>query len=264
LIHTDPSGTHDVEPPAEERIYMIAGHQHGRGMPVLNDLTPIGARGANSFNMVDGITAIRGFLVNLDRWASEGIEPPASAFPRLADGTAITREAALEALSAIPGLNLLDASSLPTLRRIDLGPDVDKGSARLPATLGSEYPSYVSAVDLDGNEVAGIRMPDLSAPVGTHTGWVPRDASTGGGGQLLDMMGTSVPFAAGARERQERNDPRPSLEERYRDREDYVARVRAAAEALAAAGYIVAEDVEVATELAVARYDAVAPTLVAH
>jgi hypothetical protein len=262
LIHTDPSGTHDVDPPAEERIYMIAGHQHGRGMPVLNDVTPIGARGANNFNMVDGITAIRAFLVNLDRWASEGVEPPPSAFPRLADGTAVTRAAALEALSAIPGLSLLDASAMPTLRRVDLGPDVDHGIARLPATLGDAHPTYVSAVDGDGNEVAGIRMPDIRVPVGTHTGWVPRAASTGGGGQLLDMMGTTAPFAATARERAERNDARPSLEERYRDREAYVSRVRAAAEALANAGYIVPEDVDVATQLAAARYDAVAPSLV--
>src|SRR5579859_2852882 len=94
LIHTDPAGTRDIEPPAEERIYVIAGHQHGPGVAVLSNMTPIGARGANNFNMVDGSTAERGLLIQLDRWVAEGKEPPPSAFPRLANGTAITREAA--------------------------------------------------------------------------------------------------------------------------------------------------------------------------
>jgi Alpha/beta hydrolase domain len=266
LIHTDPTGTRDVEPPAEERIYVIAGHQHGAGLPQLNDTTPIGARGANSFNMVDGSTAFRAFLITLDRWVSEGKEPPPSAFPRLADGTAITREAALEQFSKLPGMALLDPAQLPTLRRLDLGPDIDDGIARFPAKVGEPYPSFVSALDADGNEVAGIRVPDLSVPVATHTGWSPRHPDTGGAGQFLDMMGTSLPFAQTSSERQERADPRLSIDERYRDREDYVNRARAAAEALAAAGYIVKEDVDLTVDLATQRYDVLArqPAGVGH
>ncbi|MBV9135133.1 MAG: hypothetical protein JO318_20665, partial [Chloroflexi bacterium] len=229
LIHTDPAGTRDVEPPLEERIYMIAGHQHGSGVPRLVDTTAIGARGANQFNIVDGLTPQRAFLINLDRWVSEGVEPPPSAFPHLADGTAISRAQALEQLGSIPGLTLLNSDGLPTLRRVDLGPDVSKGVAHLPVEVGEPYPSYVSALDADGNEVAGIRVPDISVPVGTHTGWVSRHASTGGAGQLLDMQGATVPFAGTEAERTERNDPRPSISERYRDRQDYATKVRAAA-----------------------------------
>lgn len=249
LIHTDPEGKRDVEPPAEERIYLIAGHQHGSGVARLVDTTAIGARGANAFNVVDGLPPQRAFLINLDRWVSEGVEPPPSAFPRLADGTAITREAALDALSIIPGLVPLDRSTLPTLRRVDLGPDVDRGIARLPASLGEAYPSYVSAVDADGNEVAGIRVPDISVPVATHTGWVSRHPATGGAGQLLDMQGSTVPFS------------QASIGERYRDREDYANQVRAAAEALAEQRYILEEDIDLAVELALERYDALVPTL---
>jgi hypothetical protein len=168
----------------------------------------------------------------------------------------------LAGLSAIPGLALLDESSMPRLHRLDLGPDADKGVVRLPVVSDEAYPSFASAVDTDGNEMAGIRVPDISVPVGTHTGWVPRHPSTGGTGQLLDMMGTSVPFPATERERQERSDPRPSIAERYRDRDDYLAKARAAAQALADAGYIVPEDVELAAELAAQRYDVVAPALV--
>ncbi len=261
LIHTDPQGTRDVEPPDEERIYFIAGHQHGSGLPIVTDTTPIGARGANSFNMVDGSTALRAFLINLDRWASEGIEPPPNAFPRLADGSAISREAALEWFSSLPGMALLDPALLPRLRRLDLGPQAFDGIAQLPAATGEAFASYAPALDADGNEVVGIRLPDLTVPVATHTGWVPRHPSTGGAGQLLDMMGTTLPFPKTPREREERGDPRASIAERYRDRDDYIAQARAAAEALAAARYILDEDVDLVVELAAKRYDVLAPAL---
>lgn len=260
LIHTNIEGTRDVEPPAEERIYVIAGHQHGAGVPVRADRTPIGARGANPFNIVDGSTALRAFLVNLDDWVTRGVEPPPSAFPRLADGTAITREAALGQFESIPGLALLDAAALPRLRRLDLGPDAVDGVGRLPATTGEPYPSFVSAIDVDGNEVTGIRVPDISTPVATHTGWEPRHPETGGAGQFLDMMGTSLPFAPTAAERAA-DDPRRAVAERYRDREDYVRQARAAAEQLAAERYILAEDVDLAVELATRRYDVLAPAV---
>jgi hypothetical protein len=267
LIHTDPTGTRDVEPPVEERIYVIAGHQHGSGVAQFTDTTAIGARGANHFNMIDGSTALRAFLINLDLWVSEGKEPPPSTFPRLADGTAITREAALEQFAKLPGLALLDPAQLPRLRRLDLGPDTESGIAQFPARTGEPYPSFVSALDADGNEVAGIRIPDVSvAAVATHTGWMPRHPDTGGAGQSLDMMGTSLPFAPTAGERQQTGDPRLSIAERYRDRDEYVARARESAQALAAEGYIVAEDIDLAVELAAQRYDVLGrqPAAVGH
>lgn len=258
LIHTDPSGTRDLEPPAEQRIYMIAGHQHGSGVAVLGDRTPIGARGANTFNMVDGTTAIRAFLVNLDRWVTEGVEPPPSQFPRLADGTAVTREAALASLSRIPGMVVLNDQTLPSVRRLDLGPDAANGVARSPAETGEPYPSYVSAVDADGNETAGIRLPDVSVPIGTHTGWVSRHPDTGGPGQVLDMMGITLPFAATAAERAASGDSRPSVAERYPDRDTYMARARAAAQHLVDERHLLPEDLELAVQLATERYDVVA------
>jgi Alpha/beta hydrolase domain len=261
LIHTDPAGTHDVEPPAEERIYLIAGHQHSPGLPVLNDATPIGARGANTFTMVDGTTVERALLIRLDAWLSDGVEPPPSAFPRLADGTAARRERVLEQLRGLPGLVLLDPAKLPTLHRVDLGADAEHGLGGVAADVGAPYPSFVSAVDADGNELAGIRLPDVQVPVATHTGWVARHPATGGEGQLLDMMGATLPFAATRAERAERDDPRPAIAERYRDRGDYLARARAAALDLARAGYLLDDDVDLAVELAAQQYDLLAARL---
>jgi hypothetical protein len=240
LIHTDPSGTRDAEPPAEERIYLIAGHQHSPGLGLLSDTTPIGARGANPFNVVDGATTERASLVNLDRWVSEGIEPPPSAFPRLADGTAVSREVALEQFRAVPGLAVLDEALLPR--------------------LNDAYPSYAPAIDEDGNEVVGIRVPDVSVPVATHTGWVPRHPATGGAGQLLDMMGTTLAFPPSPKD----GDPRKPIAQRYRDRDDYIAQARRAAFDLVAARYMLEEDIELAVALAVERYDLLVPAFAMH
>ncbi|HEX8969250.1 MAG TPA: alpha/beta hydrolase domain-containing protein, partial [Chloroflexota bacterium] len=86
--------------------------------------------------------------------------------------------------------------------------------------------------------------------------------STGGAGQLLDMMGTSLPFPKTERERQMTGDRRRSIAERYRDRDDYTAQARAAAQALVTAGYLLDEDLDLAVELAARRYDALAPAAV--
>ena len=131
---------------------------------------------------------------------------------------------------------------------------------QVPAVLGERYQNYVSAVDADGNEVAGIRMPDISVPVATYTGWNPRAPETGGIGQNNLMQGSTFPFAATKAERVQRGDPRPSIEERYRDRDAYLAQVRAAAESLADQRYLLAEDIDLAVRLAAERYDAFAAT----
>ena len=100
----------------------------------------------------------------------------------------------------------------------------------------------------------------IAVPVATYTGWNPRAPETGGTGQINLMQGSTFPFAATKAERERTGDPRPSIEERYRDRDDYLARVRAAAEALVAQRYLLAEDVDLAVELAGERYDAFAAT----
>ena len=99
-------------------------------------------------------------------------------------------------------------------------------------------------VDRDGNEVAGIRLPDLAVPIGTATGWVLRAATAGAPGDLCWLDGTFISFTRTKAEREAKGDPRPSLEERYRDRADYMTRVREAALALQRDRYLLAEDVD--------------------
>jgi hypothetical protein len=97
--------------------------------------------------------------------------------------------------------------------------------------LDNFYGTLVCAVDADGNEVAGVRLPPIAVPLGTYTGWNVYRAQPC---ELCDRDGSLIPFARTRTERTAAGDPRPSLEERYGSCENYVGRVEAAAAALVA------------------------------
>jgi hypothetical protein len=250
LAHTAVDGGGDVALPDNVRRYLFASTQHSPGAPPLGRMSVRGNHGANFLNLLDYVPVYRAALTNLRAWIADGTEPPASAYPRHADGSAATREAVLDRLAALPGLTLAAKDALLSLAPLDL--------ASLPATVtGPAYPCVVSTLDADGNETAGVRMPDVAVPVATHTGFNPRHVDAGGPGQILDYFGSTLPFARDVAARQAAGDPRPSLAERYADRDDYLAKVCQAAEVLVAQRYLLAEDVAVCVEIAAERYDAV-------
>ncbi|MDH5288719.1 MAG: alpha/beta hydrolase domain-containing protein [Acidimicrobiia bacterium] len=255
LAHTSVADGSDVEAPPFVRRYLFAGTQHSSGPAYKGDLTIQGTRGANLLNMVDYRPLYRAALVNLNAWIAEGAEPPPSAVPRWSDGTAATREDVLAALASIPGAALPAPDEMPVMRALDLGPEAGSGVGRYPAVpFGPPYPTAVSAVDGDGNEVAGVAMPDVTVPLATHTGFNPRHPEMGAPGQLMEYFGSTIPFAATLSERVGSGDPRASVEERYTGLDDYLAKVRAAAEALMARRHLLAEDVELCVELAHQRW----------
>ena len=255
LIHSDVEGRNDVKPRAGVRIYLFAGTQHTPGaLPPLEADPNTGGRGLQRFNVVDYAPLVRAALVNLDRWVREGVEPPESAFPRIADGTAVPAESTVDVFRRIPGVRFPDRIEHPA--RLDFGPDIERGiAATLPPEAGAAFPTYVSAVDAEGNEVAGIRPPELLAPLGTFTGWNPRHPDQGAPGDLMDMMGSTLPFARTRAAREPTGDPRLSIEERYPTREAYLADVHDCAQRLVASRHVLAEDVEAIVERAGRRYD---------
>jgi len=109
--------------------------------------------------------------------------------------------------------------------------------------LSKPYRALVTQVDADGNETSGIRLPDIAVPLGTHTGWNLYQAPFPEG-ELCDRDGTYAPFAATRAEREAKNDPRLSLEERYGDHASYVRRVEQAVKQLLAERLLLAEDGE--------------------
>jgi hypothetical protein len=255
LGHTHVVDGSDVDDAPFVRRYLYAATQHSSGLAELTDRSTTGARGANPLNMVDYTPLYRCALVSLVRWICDGVSPPPSAVPRWSDHSAVRRDDALNQLSAIPSLALPDPAELPFMSALDLGPDSDRGVGRYPAhPVGAPYPCAVSALDVDGNETAGVRMPDVSVPVATHLGFNPRHVDSGGAGQIIDYFGSSVPFPRTAGEREHLGDPRASLEERYPSIAAYEAAVRAAAQQLVDERQLLPEDIELCVRLACRRY----------
>ena len=196
LLHTDPLGTRDVALPANVRAYLLAGTQHAgkAGMPTDNGPC------ANPRNWHDPMPAVRALLVALDDWVASGRAPPDSRVPRIDDGTLVPAEKV--AFPAIPG------STLP--RAANDAPPLGDWTDPVPASRA--YVTLVPQVDADGNERAGIRLPDIAVPRGTFTGW-NLYAAPYPEGELADRDGSFLAFANTEAERG--NDPRPSLAERY-------------------------------------------------
>ena len=188
---------------------------------------------------------LRAALVNLSAWTRGEAEPPPSSYPRLGDGTAVTRADALASMGAVDDGAKPDPERLWVLRETDIGPRASEGVGAYPPTEGRVYPSYVSALDEDGNEAAGIRLPDIAVPIGTHSGWNPRRPEAGAPEQIIPMVGFSLFF-----------DP-DEVRRRYPDRDAYSAQVRTAAERLVNERYLLAEDVEIVVAGCLSRYDGV-------
>ena len=261
LAHTSvdaATAPHDVDDASCVRRYLFSGAQHSVGDPVVTDRTIFGSRGSNPLNLVDYRPLYRSVLANLVEWVQLGTEPPPSEVPRIDDGTAMRRSAVIEQLSALGAIALPEAGELAVMSPIDLGDRTDDGIGRYPAEVsGPPHPDWVSAVDSDGNEVAGLAMPDVTVPVATHLGFNPRHPSTGGAGQIIEYSGSTVPFARTEEDRRRNGDGRPSLEARYADRDDYLRQVRAAAEQLVTRRHLLPDDVELCVEIAAERWSLV-------
>lgn len=110
-----------------------------------------------------------------------------------------------------------------------------------PRRVDRPYPTLVSAVDPDGNETAGLLLPDVAVPLGTFNG---TNVYATDPTELCDRDGTFLPFARTRAEREATGDPRPSLEERYGTPARYAALVREEADHLVAARLLLPEDAE--------------------
>ena len=216
LVHTDPTGRNDVDLPPNVRVYLIAGTQHG-GRPGVD---PSPGPCVNPRNPHSATPALRALFLALEEWVTKGTAPPPSRVPRITDGTAVMAENVR--MPAVPGFALPPGAN-------QIVPPVDWVDP--PTRIDNVYGARVCAVDADGNEIAGIRLPPIAVPLGTYTGWNLYRAQPG---ELADRDGSLIPFARTKGEREATGDPRPSLEERYGTRDAYVAKVEAAAAALVA------------------------------
>jgi len=116
-------------------------------------------------------------------------------------------------------------------------------------------PFLVPRVDADGNDMGGIRTPELEVPLGTYTDWAFRSESIGAPDTLIAMAGSFIPFAKTRAERERSHDPRSSIEERYSSRADYLRRVEDAANREVNDRYLLQEDVKPIVQAAGQHWD---------
>ena len=252
LVHTDATGTKDAELPANTRVYMIASAPHGPGpFPPTSNIGG-GMTGRAALNPLNYSPAVRALFRALDRWVVEDVAPPASAYPKIADGTLTAPAKA--GWPAIPGYQLPQQP----LRafHLNFGADWAKGIVSVePPEVGKAFTVSVPAVDGDGNVRSGIRLPDIAVPLATQAGWNYRDTSIGAPDRLAGEIGSYIPFAKTKADRDRAGDPRPSIEERYRNRDEYVGRFASAALELVERGYLLSEDVADLLQHAAEHYD---------
>ena len=248
LIHTDLAGN-DIPDPVNVRNYLISGTQHAS--PAAANSLGVCQQFGNS---VDQNPALRALWVAMDEWI-DGTAPPPSAVPQRATGTAVFSQTTADSplgIGAVPQASLgwptipgVTYTGLITVHNLwNWGPSFASGIMTInpPMATGKVYPSFVSKVDADGNEIAGIRLPPVTAPVATTAGWNLRSAANGGN-DGCESTGTLIPFAPTAATRIA-GDPRLSLDERYGTHANYVAAVTAQANALAAQRLLLPADVQ--------------------
>jgi hypothetical protein len=264
-IGTD--GRADLPLPPNVRRYYIASSTHGggrggfdsslpgAGLPTTGPNCPgnnygTGLLPANPMPHTETVNALR---VHFRNWVMKGVEPPPSRWPRLADGT--LAPASKDALG-FPSLPQLRATApepdfiMPVLD-YDWGPgfraaDGSGVAGQAPPPIRQALAMYAPKVDADGNELGGVPVVLLDAPLGTYLGW---NITAGGArpfhqGQICNYVGGMIPFARTRAERQANGDPRRSLEERYGSHAGYVEAVRRATQRATAAGFLLPDDAE--------------------
>lgn len=252
LVHTDVTGTRDVPPPPTSRIYMVASAPHIVGPFPPAPFADKDFVGQADMNPLVYTPVIRAVFRALDRWIAEGVEPPPSRYPTIADGTLVAPEAA--GWPAIPGVTMPPAPM--TTYRLDFGPEWAQGRVTMePPRLGPAFVSLVPAVDEAGNDRGGIRLPQIAVPLATHTGWNYRQRSIGAPERLASEIGAYRLLLQAAADRQRTGDSRVSIAERYPSRDAYLGRISQAAVALVDQRYLLAEDVPGLITQAAAHWD---------
>jgi hypothetical protein len=251
LIHTTIDGASDAPLMDNVRIYLLTAGQHGPG-----PFPPAQTIGQQKNNPLDYRWAMKALLLAMDRWTANGTAPPPSRYPRVADGTLVAPDRL-----KFPKLSgVTTSTAVHRAYRADYGPRfVADGVVTIePPKIGTAFPILVPQVDADGNGIAGVRMPEVAVPLATYTGWNLFNARSGPPTELSSMQGSYIPLARTSTERKRTNDPRLSIEERYRDKDQYIGGVSKAALELIDQGFLLAEDLTVILQNAGRHWDFIA------
>jgi hypothetical protein len=239
LAHTDGQGN-DLRLPHNVRLYVIASAQHNSpfGSEPLKDDSQL------PINPLPAGDVLRALMVALDHWVTHGIEPPPSWYPTVRERTLVLPRTNAVGFPKIPGVGFSALHNRQLF--LDYGEKILKGklTTHPPRQICTgAYSVMVPKVDTDGNDLPGIRLPPVQVPIGTYTGWNLRPHGLAEG-ELAGLLGSFIPFAKTKAQRRRSGDPRRSLEERYKNKQDYMQQFSRAARKLVEQRYLLAEDAE--------------------
>jgi Alpha/beta hydrolase domain len=245
LLHTDPTGTRDLPESPFTRNYLISSHQHGVGNGTVK------GNCQQLQNPLDSAPVQRALFIALDEWATKGKEPPESRVPRLRDHNLVPPMP--QSGMGFPDIPGVTYTGLKTTRYLfdyglnfyetgimTINPPVITPPYQDNPANGPIYPSFIPKTDRDGNDIAGVRLVDVTVPLATYTGWALRAGRQANDG--CEGSGQMIPFARTAAERAASGDPRPSVEERYKSFKDYHRKVKHAIEDMVKDRLMLCED----------------------
>jgi hypothetical protein len=254
LTHTSDDGLADAPLAGTSRLYFLAGTPHSMGgLPL--------SKGRDQYrqfvNFAEQRWVTRALLVELDAWTRGDGEPPSSQFPAIAKGELVPLESVH--FPKVPSFPF--TTYMPRVWRMDYGPQY--ATARVitiePPQTGEPYRVLVPQVDADGNDVAGIRLPEVAVPLGTYTGWNVTIPQLSELRYLSGLVGGFEPFARTREQRLANGDSRLSIAERYSGRQEYLDKVRRAANDLVRQRFLRADDVPAVLQSAERMWSAVVP-----
>jgi Alpha/beta hydrolase domain len=238
LIHSTPDRTLDAEISPNVRIYHFTGLQHFSG-----PFPPAKGQGELLGQQPQSPLPVRYFwramIANMDAWVRSNTAPPDSSYPRIADGTLVSLQKFV--FPAIPGVNRPHDANVGM--RLDFGPHWREGIHTVePPKVGQPFAVLVPQVDADGNERDGVRLPAITVPLATYTGWNLRDPSIGAPTERMPFEGSYVQFPKAPADRERTHDPRKSIAERYDSRDAYLLLYAHALDDLVKQRWILEED----------------------
>jgi hypothetical protein len=258
------SAKEDIPLPQNVRRYYIASTTHGggaggfdtsipgAGLPTKPVMCPGNNAGAAVLppNPVPHTETVRALSVHFRNWVMSDTPPPASRYPTLREGQLVEPTKAAMGFPTLPGVRATapEPGFINPLLDYDWGPEFDPNDAsgvpaNVPPTIRQVIKMLVPRVNGDGNEIGGVPVVLLDAPLGTYLGW--NITATGfHQGKSCTYAGGMVPFAKTKAERMSNHDTRPSLEERYTDHAGYVAAVKRAAANAMAQGFLLQNDAD--------------------
>ena len=238
LIHISADGRRDAAISDNVRIYHFTGLQHFSGpFPPAKGTTDLLGQEPQSPLPIRYFW--RSMIANMDAWLRNGTLPPPSSYPHISDGTLVPL--AKYAFPHLPRVNTPHEAS--TGERLDFGPKWQSGFLTIqPPRVGPAFPVLVPQVDADGNERDGVRLPEITVPLATVTGWNLRDPSIGAPTERVSFEASWIPFPKTIEDRKRADDPRPSIAERYTSEDDYLRRYTEALDGLIRARWILPED----------------------